>query len=179
MDGTAVDIYELSPEDVQPNGQYTVFHPSELELGITVKALLDHVDRTRPVRVVFDSLSEMQLLAGSALRYRRQIRAMKQFFAGRGSTVLLLDDRTAEGSDLQLQSIAHGVIVLHTLDRPDARASPRSAPRGRGGGEQRGRGAGQHVHRALARGPRAGRDGAPRRTERRTARAPGAARRGQ
>jgi circadian clock protein KaiC len=114
-DLAAVDIYELGPEDVQSNGQYTVFHPSELELGATVKALLDHVDRTRPVRVVFDSLSEMQLLAGSALRYRRQIRAMKQFFAGRGSTVLLLDDRTAESSDLQLQSIAHGVIVLHTL----------------------------------------------------------------
>jgi circadian clock protein KaiC len=114
-DLSAVDIYELAPEDVQPNGQYTVFHPSELELGITVKALLDHAERTRPVRMVYDSLSEMQLLAGSALRYRRQIRAMKQFFAGRGCTVLLLDDQTAEGSDLQLQSIAHGVIVLHTL----------------------------------------------------------------
>ena len=80
----------------------------------TMKALLDHVERTRPVRVVFDSISEMRLLAGSALRYRRQILAMKQFFSGRGSTVLLLDDRTAEGPDLQLQSIAHGVITLHT-----------------------------------------------------------------
>jgi len=64
--------------------------------------------------VVFDSISEMRLLAGSALRYRRQILAMKQFFSGRGSTVLLLDDRTVEGPDLQLQSIAHGVITLHT-----------------------------------------------------------------
>lgn len=115
-DIAAVDIYELSPENgAQSDAQYTVFHPSELELGATVKALLEHVDRTRPVRVVFDSVSEMQLLAGGALRYRRQIRAMKQFFAGRGSTVLLLDDRTAEGSDLQLHSIAHGVIALYTL----------------------------------------------------------------
>jgi len=79
-----------------------------------MKALLDHVERTRPVRVVFDSVSEMRLLAGSALRYRRQVLAMKQFFSGRGSTVLLLGDRTAEGPDLQLQSIAHGVITLHT-----------------------------------------------------------------
>ena len=109
-----VDIYELAPEDVQSNGQSTVFHPSELELGATMKALLEHVERTRPVRVVFDSISEMRLLAGSALRYRRQILAMKQFFSGRGSTVLLLDDRTVEGPDLQLQSIAHGVITLHT-----------------------------------------------------------------
>lgn len=113
-DLAGVDIYELAPEDVQSNGEYTVFHPSELELGATMKALLDHVERTRPVRVVFDSLSEMRLLAGNALRYRRQILAMKQFFSGRGITVLLLDDRTAEGPDLQLQSIAHGVIVLYT-----------------------------------------------------------------
>ena len=113
-DLAGVDIYELAPEDVQSNGQSTVFHPSELELGATMKALLEHVERTRPVRVVFDSISEMRLLAGSALRYRRQILAMKQFFSGRGSTVLLLDDRTVEGPDLQLQSIAHGVITLHT-----------------------------------------------------------------
>ena len=114
LDG--VDVYEIAPEEnLQPDAQYTVFHPSELELGATMKGFLDHVDRTRPVRVVFDSLSEMRLLAGSALRYRRQILALKQFFAARGGTVLLLDDRTAEGPDLQLQSIAHGVITLQTL----------------------------------------------------------------
>jgi circadian clock protein KaiC len=111
-----VDVYELSPDDaLQPDAQYTVFHPSELELGETVKALLGRVEATHPRRVVFDSLSEMRLLAGSPLRYRRQILALKQFFAARGGTVLLLDDRTAEGPDLQLQSVAHGVISLHTL----------------------------------------------------------------
>ena len=65
-----------------------------------------------PQRMVLDSLSELRLLAQSSLRYRRQILALKQFFAGRDCTVLLLDDRTAEGADLQLQSIAHGVISL-------------------------------------------------------------------
>lgn len=111
-----IDVHELSSEEtLQPDAQYTVFHPSELELGATVKSLLDRVNATRPVRIVFDSLSEMRLLAGSALRYRRQILALKQFFAARGGTVLLLDDRTAEGPDLQLQSIAHGVITLYTL----------------------------------------------------------------
>ncbi|HYE90013.1 MAG TPA: ATPase domain-containing protein [Terriglobales bacterium] len=114
LDG--IDVYELAPEEsLQPDAQYTVFHPSELELGATMKGFLDKVDRTRPARIVFDSLSEMRLLAGSALRYRRQILALKQFFAARGGTVLLLDDRTAEGPDLQLQSIAHGVVTLHTL----------------------------------------------------------------
>jgi circadian clock protein KaiC len=61
---------------------------------------------------VFDSLSELRLLAQNSLRYRRQILALKQFFVGRDCTVLLLDDRTAEGPDLQLHSIAHGVISL-------------------------------------------------------------------
>src|SRR5688572_32210421 len=62
--------------------------------------------------MVFDSLSELRLLAQSSLRYRRQILALKQFFIRRQCTVLLLDDRTSEGPDLQLQSIAHGVISL-------------------------------------------------------------------
>jgi circadian clock protein KaiC len=73
------------------------------------------VEQFRPLRVVFDSLSEMRLLAQNALRYRRQILALKQFFAGRKCTVLLLDDRTSEAHDLQLQSIAHGVIDLEQL----------------------------------------------------------------
>ncbi|HEX6574483.1 MAG TPA: ATPase domain-containing protein, partial [Gemmatimonadaceae bacterium] len=63
-------------------------------------------------RVVFDSLSEMRLLAREPLRFRRQILAMKQFFSTRRTTVLLLDDKTSPGDDLQLHSLAHGVIVL-------------------------------------------------------------------
>jgi circadian clock protein KaiC len=89
-----------------------MYHPSEVELNETTKRVLDAVQRANPSRVVFDSLSEMRLLAQSSLRYRRQILALKQFFVGRRCTVLLLDDRTSEGSDLQLQSIAHGVISL-------------------------------------------------------------------
>jgi circadian clock protein KaiC len=57
----------------------------------------------------------MRLLAQSSLRYRRQILALKQFFIGRKSTVILLDDKTSEGSDLHLQSIAHAVISLEQL----------------------------------------------------------------
>ena len=77
--------------------------------------MLEAVERVNPTRVVFDSLSEMRLLAQNSLRYRRQILALKQFFVGRKCTVLLLDDRTSEGSDLQLQSIAHGVVSLEQL----------------------------------------------------------------
>jgi circadian clock protein KaiC len=86
-----------------------------VELGETTSAVLDEVERIQPRRVVFDSLSEMRLLARDPLRYRRQILALKQYFAGRQCTVLLLDDRTSTGGDLQVQSIAHGVVQLEHL----------------------------------------------------------------
>jgi circadian clock protein KaiC len=117
LDG--VDLFELTPDETElkPEAQYTVFNPSEIELADTVNAVLSEVDRLQPARVVFDSLSELRLLARDSLRYRRQILGLKQFFSGRKCTVLLLDDRTAEGHDLQLQSIAHGVILMESVER--------------------------------------------------------------
>jgi circadian clock protein KaiC len=93
----------------------TMFHPSEVELAETTKTLLEEVARAKPTRVVFDSLSEIRLLSQGALRYRRQVLALKQFFVGRSCTVLLLDDRTSDPGDLQLQSLAHGVLSLEQL----------------------------------------------------------------
>jgi circadian clock protein KaiC len=115
-----LQIYEMVPpeDDLGPEAQYTVFHPSEVELSDTITAILEQVDALNPQRVVFDSLSELRMLARDPLRYRRQILALKRHFAGRNCTVLLLDDRTAEGShDLQLQSIAHGVLMMQSLER--------------------------------------------------------------
>jgi circadian clock protein KaiC len=115
LDG--IEIFELiaDQKDLSDDAQLTMYHPSEVELGETVKKVLEVVERVNPQRVVFDSLSELRLLAQAPLRYRRQILALKQFFVGRKSTVLLLDDHTGQGSDLQLQSIAHGVISLEQL----------------------------------------------------------------
>ncbi len=112
-----VNLHELVPpeESLKAEAQYTIFHPSEVELGETTRAVIDEVERIQPRRVVFDSLSEMRLLARDPLRYRRQILALKQFFAGRRSTVLLLDDRTSADADLQVQSIAHGVLMLEQM----------------------------------------------------------------
>jgi len=115
LDG--INIYELIPpeESLKTETQYTIFHPSEVELGDTTKAVIEEVERIQPRRIVFDSLSEMRLLARDPLRYRRQILALKQFFTGRKCTVLLLDDRTSTADDLQVQSIAHGVLMLEQL----------------------------------------------------------------
>jgi circadian clock protein KaiC len=112
-----IEIVELAAHehDLDPDGQITMYHPSEVELSETTKTLLEAVQRVNPSRVVFDSLSEVRLLAQSSLRYRRQILALKQFFVGRHCTVLLLDDRTSEESDVQLRSIAHGAISLEQL----------------------------------------------------------------
>lgn len=120
-DISVVNIYEMIPadEDLSVEAQYTVFHPSEVELADTITAILKQIETVDPQRVVFDSLSEFRMLARDPLKYRRQILALKRYFAGRSCTVLLLDDRTAEGSsnDLQLQSIAHGVIKMQSLER--------------------------------------------------------------
>jgi len=115
LDG--VGVFELiAPEEVlEPEEQSTMFHPSEVELSETTKAILTEDERVQPNVVVFDSLSEMRLLAQGSLRYRRQILALKQYFSGRKCTVLMLDDRTSEISDMHLQSIAHGVISLEQL----------------------------------------------------------------
>jgi circadian clock protein KaiC len=112
-----VTIRELVPpeETLQPAEQYTMFHPAEVELSETTRTILADVERFKPTRVIFDSLSELRLLAGDSLRYRRQLLALKQFFRGRHCTVILLDDLTGPGRDLQVQSIAHGVIALDQL----------------------------------------------------------------
>jgi circadian clock protein KaiC len=116
LDG--ITIRELVPSEsaLHPEEQYTMFHPADVELSETTKTILADVQRIKPARVVFDSLSELRLLAGNPLRYRRQILALKQFFAGRHCTVLLLDDLTSNDRDLQVQSIAHGVVLLEQLN---------------------------------------------------------------
>ena len=111
LDG--IEIFELATErpDEAAEG-YTLFHPAEVELQQTMDAVLARIEDIDPSRVAFDSLSEMRLLARDPLRFRRQILAIKQFFAVREGTVLILDDKTSPGDDLQLHSLAHGVIVL-------------------------------------------------------------------
>lgn len=114
-----LDIFELSAveQQLQLDNENTFFHSADVELGKTTQILLDAVERVNPIRVVFDSLSEMRLLAESPLRYRRQVLSLKQYFAGKNSTVLFLDDRSSDAKDLQVRSLAHGVIMLE-------RASP-------------------------------------------------------
>ncbi len=118
-DTAKLPLAEFVPAEasLSPEAQYTVFHPSEVELATTIKKLTDLIEEKKPARVVIDSLSELRLLASDTMRYRRQLLALKQFFAGRDATVLLLDDRTADGADKQLQSIAHGVLRLEKLQR--------------------------------------------------------------
>jgi circadian clock protein KaiC len=112
-----MEVLELTPPDevLQPETQYTVFHPSEVETGQTMRAIYDAAERIRPQRLVLDSLSEMRVITQDPLRLRRQVLALKQFFLGRGCSVLLLDDMRSADHDLQFASIAHGVILLEQL----------------------------------------------------------------
>lgn len=112
LDG--IDIFELVPPEttLDPSQELTILQPAEMELGETSRLIFDKVDDVDPARVVVDSLSELRLLAQSPLRYRRQVLALKHFFSSRNCTVILLDDLTAHEKDLQLHSIAHGVVLL-------------------------------------------------------------------
>jgi circadian clock protein KaiC len=111
-----IEVFELvTDEGLSADAEQSILHPAEVELGETTRGVMAAVERVKPARVVFDSLSEMRLLAQNPLRYRRQVLALKSFFSARGCTVLLLDDRSADQDDLQLHSIAHGVISLEQV----------------------------------------------------------------
>lgn len=114
LDG--VDIFEYSAATrLDETDESTLFHPSEVELGHATKTMIEAVERVQPQRVVIDSLAEVRLLAQSALRYRRQILGLKHYFAGKKSTVLLLDDKDVASGDMQLLTLAHGVLLLEQL----------------------------------------------------------------
>lgn len=118
LDG--IDIFELiDAAGLDGEVEQSVLHPSELELGETIRAVMARVRALGPARVVFDSLSEIRLLAETPQRYRRQVLALKHFFGQQGCTVMILDDRSSEplsaGGDVKLHSLAHGVVTLEQI----------------------------------------------------------------
>jgi circadian clock protein KaiC len=124
--GSLIKVYELVPPEVMltTDQSQTLLYSSDLELGEATQAIFEQVEAVKPHRVVLDSLSEIRLLAQSSLRYRRQILALKHYFARNGATVLLLDDLTSEASDKTVHSVAHGVIRLEE-NTPDYGADRR------------------------------------------------------
>jgi circadian clock protein KaiC len=113
LDG--IDTYQLAAVPNRAAEEYTLYHPAEVELGDLTKSVLERAERVQPACVVVDSLSELRLLARDPLRYRRQVLGLKEFFASREATVLILDDHSVGYEDLQLRSIAHGVVLLEHL----------------------------------------------------------------
>ncbi len=112
-----IEVFELVPPEsvLDPNQHQSLLYSSDLELGETIQRIFDTIERLKPKRVVIDSLSEIRLLAQNSLRYRRQILALKHYFARHNSTVILLDDLTSESTDRAVHSIAHSVIHLDQL----------------------------------------------------------------
>jgi len=119
-DLAGVEIFELVPPEslLDEDQQQSLLYSSDLELGESTKRIFKAVERVQPDRVVLDSLSEIRLLAQNSLRYRRQVLALKHYFAKQGATVLMLDDLTTEVNDKTVHSVAHGVIRLEEIS-PD------------------------------------------------------------
>lgn len=115
--GKEIEVFELLPPEslLDSEQQQSLLYSSDLELGETTKQIFEAVNRVRPDRVVLDSLSEIRLLAQSSLRYRRQILAIKHYFAQFNTTMMLLDDLTADVADKTVHSVAHGVVRLEEL----------------------------------------------------------------
>ncbi|EYD75046.1 Circadian clock protein KaiC [Rubellimicrobium mesophilum DSM 19309] len=115
LDG--IGIYELVPPEfsLDPGREQSIVYSSDLELGETVRLVMDEVERLAPTCVVFDSLSDIRLLAGTALRYRRQVLTLKHYFTLKGCTTLFIDDLTEEMDDANLHSLVHGVIRLEQI----------------------------------------------------------------
>jgi circadian clock protein KaiC len=113
----AINIIEVVPAEslLDAEQQQSLLYSSDLELGETTRRIFEAFEQIRPRRVVIDSLSEIRLLAQSSLRYRRQILAIKHYFARHDATVLLLDDLTSETLDKTVHSVVHGVIQLEEL----------------------------------------------------------------
>ncbi|HEX8233568.1 MAG TPA: ATPase domain-containing protein [Caulobacteraceae bacterium] len=115
--GPNIQIFELVPPEslLDDQQQQSLLYSSDLELGETTRLIFEAIEGAKPQRLVIDSLSEIRLLAQSSLRYRRQILALKHYFAGHGATVLMLDDLTTDTHDKTVHSVAHGVIRLEEL----------------------------------------------------------------
>ncbi len=117
LDGIQIHQYAPTEESLRKENEYSALYPAEVEFQDTVQTILDKVEEIRPTRLVFDSLSEIRILARDTLRYRRQVLALKHFFLNRSTTVLMLDEPQRDQEDSQLQSIAHGVLSLERLER--------------------------------------------------------------
>ena len=115
--GAGIEVLELVPPEsvLDPEQHQSLLYSSDLELGEAIQRIFEAMERLKPKRVVIDSLSEIRLLAQSSLRYRRQMLALKHYFARHESTVIVLDDLTAENVDRAVHSIAHSVIHLDQL----------------------------------------------------------------
>ena len=112
-------IFECVPVEanLSPDNQYTFFHPEEIELGETIQTILTRVEEAQPTHLVIDALTELRLLAQDARRYRRQVLALKHYFAKKKTTVFMLDDRTSLTQEKQLHSVVHGVLSLERIPR--------------------------------------------------------------
>ncbi|MHB2267339.1 ATPase domain-containing protein [Aliihoeflea sp. PC F10.4] len=115
--GPLISVFEVVPPESLLNAdqQQSLLYSSDLELGETTRLIFETVERVKPKRIVLDSLSEIRLLAQGSLRYRRQILALKHYFARSGGTVIMLDDLTAESADKTVHSVVHGVVHLEEL----------------------------------------------------------------
>lgn len=113
-EGIRIIAFPDTGDEEAPGAEYTLFHPSEVELGQTTNRVLEAVETYRPDRLVLDTLSGLRLMADDPLRYRRQIQSLRAFLTARGCTVVIIDEIESDTMPFQPRSLAHGVIALES-----------------------------------------------------------------
>ena len=112
-DVSKVHIHEVrTRSETNSSDDYSVFHASEVELSDLLEDLYSQARQIRPKRAVLDSLSEVRILSRDPIRYRRHLLHMRQIFSAMGCTLLLLDASRPSVSELQTNTLPHGVIQL-------------------------------------------------------------------
>jgi circadian clock protein KaiC len=112
LEGLELRNLTRSGADLEQHSKVSVFHPADTELSDLMRTVKDEVERVRPQNIVFDGMSELRLLAGEPLRYRRTLLSLKELFAQHGATTILLDDRSSPFPGIPAESLVGGNIVL-------------------------------------------------------------------
>jgi circadian clock protein KaiC len=119
LDGVDILNLVVSQEVLKSEEKYSFFAPADVEFNDTTRAIVAAVERIKPARVVFDPFSDIRHLVRDTLRYRRQVLALRDFFAEQQCTVLLMQEMTRGASgDIQAEALTHGYLTLHQ-DSPE------------------------------------------------------------
>lgn len=116
LDSQLLAVHEITmPADSIMAPKRRAFHSAEVDLSETVKGVLDVIEKVQPTRVVIDTFAELRLVCQDEIEYRRMFMALMNALQTGKRTILVTDYGEGATSDLHLEALAHGSILLQTI----------------------------------------------------------------